>query len=497
MSLKTVTLWLLAVGGAYLLLFYGMSDRGLVGPDEPRYASIAREMWRSGDWTTPRLDDEPWFEKPALLYWMGAAAAWLGIDDDRATRLPVAIFSVLFLLFFYWSLRNQFGVLAARYATLILATSAGWLAFSQTGSFDLPLAATLGAGLLSLLPWVEQSNARTRGRLPLFGALLGLSILAKGLVGPALAGLALLGVLRGHGPRSAAADLLHPRTWVPCLAVALPWYVLCYAANGSAFVDEFIWRHHVDRFLTGSLEHVQPFWYFVPVLLIGLLPWTPLLILLPRQALGTDPKARFLAVWAATTLIFFSVSTNKLPGYILPALPPLAALLGVGLAARRRAWVALVPAAFFLALLPLAADVLPVALARGLPKAWPPEQFSWLWPIGAAAVAASLGYLDLRQRRGAAVAVLGSAAALGFIYLKTATFPAIDLHAGTRALWQQVEPQLARTCLGQVRRHVRYGLDYYSAGRLPDCDSAPRPLQIENDPAALTEADGPEAISTP
>ena len=497
MGLKRIGAWLTALVAVYLLLFDGMSDRGLVGPDEPRYASIAREMWRSGDWTTPRLDDEPWFEKPALLYWMGAAAASLGIDDDRATRLPVAICSALFLLFFYWSLRNQFGVLAARYATLILATSAGWLAFSQTGSFDLPLAATLGAGLLWLLPWVEQSNARTRGRLPLFGALLGLSMLAKGLVGPALAGLALLGVVGGHGPRSAAADLLHPRTWVPCLAVALPWYVLCYAANGSAFVDEFIWRHHVDRFFTGSLEHVQPFWYFAPVLLIGLLPWTPLLILLPRQALGRDPKARFLAVWAATTLIFFSVSTNKLPGYILPAVPPLAALLGVGLASWRRAWVALVPAAFFLALLPLAADVLPVALARGLPKAWPPEQFSLLWLIGAAAGGASIGYLDLRQRRGAAVAVLGTAAALGFIYLKITTFPLMDRHAGTRTLWQQVEPQLAQTCLGQVRRHVRYGLAYYAAGRLPHCSSIPRPLRVEGDPAAVATSGKTGVIPSP
>ena len=273
--------------------------------------------------------------------------------------------------------------------------------------------------------------------------------------------------------------------------------MLCYAANGSAFVDEFIWRHHVDRFFTGSLEHVQPFWYFAPVLLIGLLPWTPLLILLPRQALGRDPKARFLAVWAATTLIFFSVSTNKLPGYILPAVPPLAALLGVGLASWRRAWVALVPAAFFLALLPLAADVLPVALARGLPKAWPPEQFSLLWLIGAAAGGASIGYLDLRQRRGAAVAVLGTAAALGFIYLKITTFPLMDRHAGTRTLWQQVEPQLAQTCLGQVRRHVRYGLAYYAAGRLPHCSSIPRPLRVEGDPAAVATSGKTGVIPSP
>ncbi len=502
MSLKTVTRWLLTVVGAYFLLFFSMSDRGLVGPDEPRYASIAREMGHSGDWTTPRLGGEPWFEKPALLYWLGAATASLGIDDDRATRFPVAVLSALFLLFFYRVLATHFGDAAARHATVILATSAGWVAFSQVGGFDLPLTATLGTALLCLLPWVERSDETTRRRLPVFGALLGLSILAKGLVGPVLACLALLGVARGRGLRSVAADLFHPRTWGPCLAVALPWYVLCYAANGSAFVDEFIWRHHVERFFTGSLEHVEPFWYFGPVLLVGLLPWTPLLVLLPVKALGTDPKARFLAVWAVTMLIFFSVSANKLPGYILPAVPPLAALLGVGLAARRQVGGALVPAvlvpaALLLALLPLAADVLPEALATGLPRAWPPEPLSWWWVAAAVAVAAMVGYLSSRRRVGAAVGVLGAVATLGFLYLKIATFPAIDLHAGTRTLWRKVEPQLARACVGEVRRHVRYGLDYYSAGRLPDCDSDPRPVRIQDDPAKLTQLGVPEASSTP
>ena len=271
MEFKRIAGWLVASLCIYLLLFQGMSDRGLVGPDEPRYASIAREMWSSGDWTTPRLSGEPWFEKPALLYWLGAATASLGVHDDRATRLPVALLSAAFLLFFYQTLASQFGGAAARYATLVLATSAGWVAFSQVGGFDLPLAATLGAALLCLLPWVERSDRATRKRLPVFGALLGVSMLAKGLVGPVLAFLALLGVALRRGLRPVARDLLHPRTWSPCAAVALPWYLLCYAANGSVFVDEFLWRHHVDRFFTGSLQHVEPFWYFLPVLLIGLL----------------------------------------------------------------------------------------------------------------------------------------------------------------------------------------------------------------------------------
>src|SRR6059058_1547329 len=88
----------------YLLYFFGLTNAGLVGPDEPRYAAVARQMAQSGDWITPRLWGEPWFEKPALLYWMEAAAFRLGLSEDLAPRLPVAVFSVAFLIFFYWIL---------------------------------------------------------------------------------------------------------------------------------------------------------------------------------------------------------------------------------------------------------------------------------------------------------------------------------------------------------------------------------------------------------
>src|SRR5881396_3806992 len=109
----------------YLLSFFGLTNAGLVGPDEPRYAAVARQMALSGDWITPRLWGEPWFEKPALLYWMIAAAFRAGLGDDLAPRAPVALLAVLFLGFFFWSLRREFGVRPAAFATAILATSAG------------------------------------------------------------------------------------------------------------------------------------------------------------------------------------------------------------------------------------------------------------------------------------------------------------------------------------------------------------------------------------
>jgi 4-amino-4-deoxy-L-arabinose transferase-like glycosyltransferase len=471
--------------GIYLLLFHGMSDRGLVGPDEPRYAEIARAMAESGDWVTPRLGGQPWFEKPALLYWMGALATRLGLGDDRATRLPVALMSAAFLAFFYWRLKREFGPQPAEFATLILATTAGWVVLSQVGGFDLPLSATLGAALLLLLPWIQNPSPESRKLLPGFGALLGLSVLAKGLVGPALTAAALIPVTWQRGPRRVLRDLLHPRTLGPFCAVALPWYLLCYLRNGSVFLEDFFWRQHWDRLADESIQHVQPVWFFVPVLLIALLPWTPLLVVPPSLETRKDPRVRFLGAWAVSTFVIFSLATNKLPNYLLPMLPPLAALGGLALAERKAVWAPLAAGAALLGLMPVAASLLPVALAQGLLEAWPPERISLLWLglTGLAVVAVAI--LGLRKQRRAAVAVLAACAAISFVFLKLQTFPAVSERAGVRPLWSQIEPQLAETCLGDVRRHVAYGLNYYSHGRLPDCSSQPRPLRVESDPPTL------------
>jgi 4-amino-4-deoxy-L-arabinose transferase-like glycosyltransferase len=130
--------WLamLAVG---LVYFYGLSASGLLGPEEPRYAAVAREMARLGDWVTPRLWGEPWFEKPPLLYWMSGAGFRLGLGSVLAPRLPVAMLALAFLVFYWWILQREFGPRAVWYAVLMLGRAAGWAGFSQTAVTDLPL----------------------------------------------------------------------------------------------------------------------------------------------------------------------------------------------------------------------------------------------------------------------------------------------------------------------------------------------------------------------
>jgi 4-amino-4-deoxy-L-arabinose transferase-like glycosyltransferase len=144
----------------FFLYFFGLTRTGLLSADEPRYAAIGRAMAQTGDWVTPRLWGNPWFEKPPLLYWMTAIAFKAGLDQDLAPRLPVALSSVAFLIYFFLALRREFDTQVAFYATAILATSAGWLAFSHIAVTDLLMSATFAAAML--LTWGRRFRLPTQ-----------------------------------------------------------------------------------------------------------------------------------------------------------------------------------------------------------------------------------------------------------------------------------------------------------------------------------------------
>jgi 4-amino-4-deoxy-L-arabinose transferase-like glycosyltransferase len=470
----------------YVLYLHGIRDFGLVGPDEPRYSSIAREMARSGDWITPRLWGDAWFEKPALLYWMEGLAFRAGLGPELAPRLPVALLSLGFLTLFWFVLRREFGERAAWFASLALGTCAGWLGFSAVGATDLPLAATFSAAILLALPWVGSGDAR---RLPLASACLGAAVLAKGLV-PLMLVVPLLGMERRRW-----RDLAAVRTIAPFLLVAGPWYLLCWLRNGKAFFNEFFVEHHFSRFTSGALMHGQPWWFYAPVLLAGLLPWTPLLALLPGARIWGDRRTRLLAAVAAWGFLFFSASTNKLPGYLLPLLPPVAALCGIGLDRARGARAALAVCVLLLTGYLAGAQLLAPALAAGLSRAGRPMP-DWTWALPAV-VAGAAWMLEARGRRPAAVwlAALGVAGCV--LQIKTVAYPAIDRIVSARSLWRQVEPVRERVCVDlSLHRSFRYGLNYYSVVPLPDCDVAARPLQLVQPPGAepvLRPAPAPDA----
>ena len=459
----------LSIVPAGLLYLYGLSVTGLLGPDEPRYAAVAREMARSGDWVTPRLWGEPWFEKPPLLYWMTGTAFRSGLGPELAPRLPVAALALAFLGFYWWILQREFGTRTAWYAVLILGTSAGWVGFSQTGVTDMPLTATFSAAMLLALPWIARGDT---SRLPFTAASLGLAVLAKGLVPLVLAlPLAMRGRLR---------DLLSWRVAAPFLIIALPWYVLCYLRNGRAFLDVFFWQQQFGRFASPALQHSQPWWFYLPVLLAGLLPWTPLAALLASRGNWHDPRRAFLLVWALFGLLFFSIAVNKLPGYVLPLLPDICALMAINLDAERKsgfANAALISAcALLLVLFLIAGHILPEAVASGLRRALElPFDWTWLVPAG---IAVLVWMLARRGRRLAAIAMVAAGAAAGILWLKVSALPEVDRRASSRSLWREIGARRGEVCIQAVNRNTRYGLNYYSDEPLPDCVQEPRPLAV-------------------
>lgn len=440
-----------------LLYFYGLTSTGLgIDPDEPRYASVAREMATSGDWVTPRLWGKPWFEKPALLYWMTAVGFTVGLGPELAPRLPVAILSVWFLIFYFLRMRREFGERTAWMAAVMLATSGGWMVYSHFAVTEIPLATTFAASMMLALPWVRSGGRRG---LMLGGVLLGLAVLAKGLV-PLVLAIPLFWIGRRRWKELSLYLLA-------ALLVAFPWYLMCYLRNGWPFIEVFFIQHHFGRFLSPELKHVQPWWFYIPVLLVLLFPWIPALAAVRTDG-WREPRRLLLLGWLVFGFVFFSASTNKLPGYLLPLLPAATALMALGLGQN---WLPSVFAASaaLLTVLPLVGAVLPEAVANGLRSARLDE--IW-WPGVALGIIGTLAVIIAGRRNSSwAFDIAALAAGIGFVSLNAVTLPRLDRTASARPRWREMVEQRREACLNDERRGVRYGLNYYAGRELPDCDS--------------------------
>lgn len=469
---RTIVLLLLLF--AVIALFYGLAldQVGLLSADEPRYASIGREMARSGDWITPRLWGDPWFEKPPLLYWMVAAGQLCGLGDDLSPRLPVVLLSLGYLLLQFFVMRYLEGERVAWIGLLLLSTTAGWAAESQIGVTDLPLAATFNAALLLGLLWLESDS---RWAALAAGVCFGLSLLAKGLVG----GVLILPILCFAWRRW--RQLLAPAA--VALVVAGPWYAAMFARHGRAFWDEFFVKHHFSRFADGALLHSQPFWFYVPVLIASLFPW-PTVLTLVGPACWSERRRRILLAVFGFGLLFFSVSANKLPGYLLPLLPALCLVLAAGVAAAERVQRQLALALLLLGLCPIIATVLPDALLYGLRRAnlgdahW--EYFAIALPF-----ALAVWWFERSRNRVAAVAVVALASVAGLLFVKLSAAPVLDQIVSARGLWRRVEPRADQTCVEALHRNWLYGLNYYSVRPLPACAGSSRSIAISQRPGAM------------
>jgi len=360
--------WILLFVAIAAFYLWGLGSLPLIGPDEPRYAEVAREMLARRDWITPTLGGIPWFEKPPLLYWMMMLSyRALGVSE-YAARLGPAICGLLTAIFIYWigsnvSLRGSSEIQPAdtdkspgRWSALVWLTSAGAIAFSRGASFDIVLTMTTTGALAAF--FVAESRARSRRNpacgllaslagvfprcnqfilLVAFYVMVGLSLLAKGLIGFVIifGVIAVYYIIRRERPlRAFAISLL----WgIPLsLVVAGTWYGPMIARHGWTFLDQFIIQHHFARFATNKYHHPGPIYFYLPVIIALSLPWTISLIAALvsarrwnwRGETKIDSLRVFAIVWLVFPILFFSFSGSKLVAYILPVLPAAALLVG-------------------------------------------------------------------------------------------------------------------------------------------------------------------------
>lgn len=404
-------LLLLAVA---VVWFGNLEYRKLFHPDEGRYAEIPREMVASADWLTPRLNGIKYFEKPPLQYWATAAAYRVFGEAQWTSRLWTALSGFLAVLLTYAAGVRLSGPDAGLYAALLLVSSAGFVLGGHYNTLDMGLTFFLTLALVAFL-FAQRDHQTRRGRalwMHVAWAAAAGAVLSKGLVGAVLpaGGLVAYTLLTRD---FAVWRRLNPVTGVLLfLALAAPWFVQVSLANPE-FPRYFFIHEHFQRFLTTAHYRDQPWWFFLPVLVLGLLPWTTLVPGGLAQAWRSESDGsgfrarRFLLAYAGFILLFFSASSSKLEAYVLPMLPAIALLLGERVAAlqpgrlRRHLVFALT-----LGLVVLAA---PIVLRRFGPVelAALPETFDrWLQAAGAVLAAGAAGALHLAGRgrpRGAVV----------------------------------------------------------------------------------------------
>ncbi len=454
------SLWLLLVAFA-LVWFSNLEYRKLVRPDEGRYAEIPREMVASGDWVTPRLNDLKYFYKPALQYW-GTAAAYTVFGEHQWTaRLWSALTGFLGVLVTGMVGARLFGKGAGVVAGAICASSLLYALIGHVNTLDMGVSFFLVTGLfcLMLAQLEPEGSATERNWMLVAWGALALAVLSKGLIGAALP-FATLVIYTIMSRQWSLWRRLHLGKGIALLlAITAPWFVWVSLRNPEFFHFFFI-HEHFERFLTKTHSRYQPAWYFIPMLLAGMLPWTLMLggaawRAARAEATGSFRPRLFLLVWSVFVFAFFSASSSKLPSYILPILPALALLVAdhvLRISPRALAWHAAPYALGGAAMMAIAPQVVKLA-STDVPTTLYQAYVPWLITAGgvltAGAVLATL--LALRERPRIAVIAL-AAGGLGCAQLVLTGHESLAPANSSYYLVQQIRP------------HLKPGLPFYSLG---------------------------------
>ena len=421
-----------------LFFTFMLGNRPLSVPDEGRYVEISREMAATGNYLTPRLNSVKYFEKPVFFYWLEALSINLFGLNEFTLRLWPALFALFGCLAVAVAGARLFGRLTGLLGATVLATSLLYYGFSRAIILDMPVSILLTLALLSFLIGTHEApGLKRRLYLWVFYAFAALAVLTKGLIGILIPGMVIGAWILLLGEWRMLKTLYIPSGLALFLLIAAPWHIMVGRANPEFFQFYFI-HEHFQRYLTKVHGRYKPFWYFMPIVVLGLFPWSAFLVQAIKHNLPSTWRERhehrdalFLILWAGLVFLFFSSSSSKLAPYILPVFPPLALLVGRYLAA---AWDSRdFPGLRTGYLILLVASVLLAAAFAGLPYYWPiPAQAHILGVYGysialtlAIGGAAAWGLARYRNLNWAVVAV--AVTSVLFLLQINAVAPRVDV----------------------------------------------------------------------
>ena len=326
--------------------FLGGLGRGAIADnDEAFYAESAREMVESGDWITPHFNYEPRFQKPALYYWLTASLFTVFGPDEFAARLFAALAGIGLVLVTTACGRRWYDESVGLLAGAIAATSFGYFALARMSLPDLPLACFVSLSIWATFVAMLERERNPRKWLLIAAAAAALGFLMKGplaIVLPALVVVPIL-LMERRSYNVQLSDIV--LAGLLFLAIALPWYLVMWIQHGTEYLIGFFVGDNFERFATDRFNDPRPWWFYLPIIAGGLLPWTPLMLtwfapvmqfVTRRRDIGTLDLR--LLLWALLPLAFFTASVGKQPRYILPILPPLAVLLASAIIERTSEW---------------------------------------------------------------------------------------------------------------------------------------------------------------
>ena len=318
---------------AVFVYFLGLGDYGFIDPDEGRYSEIPREMLETGDFITPRLNYALYFEKPPLHYWLTAGAfIALGENEFAGRFFPVMAGLGCCLLTFVIAKKITGSAYAAGLSGVMLASSVLWYGTSRINITDMTLTFFFTAAMVSYYYWYRGGK---KSAILAFYAFMAMGVLTKGLIGVVLpGGIALIHLIITRQYRK-IAPLFSPSAIILFFVIVSPYFIEVCRRNPDYFQFFFI-REHFLRYTTTIHARYEPFWFFVPIIIAGFIPWTGIMWDAMRAIFGKcrfvdSDSGKFLGLWLAFPFMFFSASGSKLITYILPCIPPLAVLSGTSM----------------------------------------------------------------------------------------------------------------------------------------------------------------------